>query len=569
MPITLLDFIKSGGDFALMGAKDIELADGSRLEGETLPPPDLLEGAVWKNGYVSWEITPSTQCSNGEVYTEVTNLMKVGTTYTFEHKVPLLHAWATWSNFVSFDANNNMLERLDFAPTEYVTDGEWGVVTREVTFTKPFASAYLSYRTQAFSGNSNPTAEQLALALEYAAQNTYLYDPAATMTTSKLLPRVTTDDNEKVAVVKNGVWTVGKPKYGLTAAVNPNINSINHRGYNSLAPENTLSAFRLSKEMGFDMVECDVSFTADGHAVLLHDLTVDRTSNGTGAIAELSFDYVRSLDFGSWKSANYAREQIPTFEEFIDLCRNLGLHPYIELKGSMTQERVNSLVQTVTEYGMLRKVTWISASGSLDGPMVMIADPKARFGCVVDALTEYIINIAKNMKTDENDVFINAHSSLTDELVAQCVEAGIPLEAWPNESVANILAAPKYVSGFTTDVLIAGAVLHDAEDVEPPEAPPLDATMQQAMVLVGTIEEATAALRQATSPAKSVDLSEFESAGKIVQTNKDNSTVTYLFGFDENGNLTQITDSEGNVMELIGFASLGGKTYEIAEGRSF
>lgn len=109
----------------------------------------------------------------------------------------------------------------------------------------------------------------------------------------------------------------------------------------------------------------------------------------------------------------------------------------------------------------------------------------------------------------------------------------------------------------------------EAEDVAMPDGTRLDVTVQQAMAVVGAIGDAVADLQVATTPAKSVDLSEFESAGKIVQTNKDKSTVTYSFGFDENGNLTQVTDSKGNVTELIGFAGLGGETYEIAEGKRF
>ena len=59
------------------------------------------------------------------------------------------------------------------------------------------------------------------------------------------------------------------------------VHSINHRGANTYAPENTMSAFRISKELGFDMVECDVDFTIDNIPVVIHDSTVDRTSNGT------------------------------------------------------------------------------------------------------------------------------------------------------------------------------------------------------------------------------------------------------------------------------------------------
>ena len=83
---------------------------------------------------------------------------------------------------------------------------------------------------------------------------------------------------------------------------NSGVLSVNHRGYSAIAPENTLPAYRLSKEKGFRYVETDVSFTSDGVPVLLHDASIDRTSDGTGKIAEMTFEQVRQYDFGSWKS---------------------------------------------------------------------------------------------------------------------------------------------------------------------------------------------------------------------------------------------------------------------------
>ena len=115
-----------------------------------------------------------------------------------------------------------------------------------------------------------------------------------------------------------------------------------------------------AKEKGFDMAECDVTFTKDGVGVLLHDDTINRTSNGSGKISELTLEEARQYDFGSWKSSEYAGEQIPTFEEFIKLCKYLAIHPYIEIKAGATQENVASLVTTVTRAGMLDRVTWIS-----------------------------------------------------------------------------------------------------------------------------------------------------------------------------------------------------------------
>ena len=92
------------------------------------------------------------------------------------------------------------------------------------------------------------------------------------------------------------------------------VKAIAHRGYSADAPENTLVAYRLAKEKGFSYVECDISFTKDGVAVLLHDATIDRTTNATGNISDLNYDEIKDLDAGSWFDEKYKDEKIPTFE---------------------------------------------------------------------------------------------------------------------------------------------------------------------------------------------------------------------------------------------------------------
>ena len=245
---------------------------------------------------------------------------------------------------------------------------------------------------------------------------------------------------------------------------NYNVKSVNHRGYSSEAPENTLSAYKLSKRKGYDYVECDVAFTADNVAVLLHDSTVDRTSNGTGNISELTFEEVRALDFGSWKSSTYAGEKIPTFKEFMILCRNIGLHPYIEIKNSATytSDQIKSLIDIVKGVGMREKVTWISFTSNYLG-YVKTHDDKARLGYLVETITTSEINTALALKTDFNEVFIDAnYSKLTDETVKLCVNADLPLEAWTINTSATIRSLDPYVSGVTSDNLIAGEVLYNA-----------------------------------------------------------------------------------------------------------
>jgi len=99
------------------------------------------------------------------------------------------------------------------------------------------------------------------------------------------------------------------------------VSAVAHRGFSSVAPENTLAAFRKAIELCADMVECDVRRSGDGRLVVIHDPTVDRTTNGRGAVADMSLAELRELDAGSWFSAEFAGERIPTLEEVLDLPR--------------------------------------------------------------------------------------------------------------------------------------------------------------------------------------------------------------------------------------------------------
>lgn len=94
---------------------------------------------------------------------------------------------------------------------------------------------------------------------------------------------------------------------------------IAHRGASGLAPENTLAAFERSVEEGADGIELDVHLTQDGELVVIHDDTLDRTTNGTGYIHEKSVDEIKTYDAGSWFDPKYASERIPLLQEVIDI----------------------------------------------------------------------------------------------------------------------------------------------------------------------------------------------------------------------------------------------------------
>jgi len=94
-----------------------------------------------------------------------------------------------------------------------------------------------------------------------------------------------------------------------------------HRGASLDAPENTLAAFRRALEHGIAAIECDVRRTRDGHLVVIHDPTVDRTTDGRGPVGAYSLDALRRLDAGRWFGSEFSGERIPLLEEVLLLAR--------------------------------------------------------------------------------------------------------------------------------------------------------------------------------------------------------------------------------------------------------
>ncbi len=129
-----------------------------------------------------------------------------------------------------------------------------------------------------------------------------------------------------------------------------------HRGGTTAAPENTLPAVREALRAGFEYVEVDLALTADGHAVLLHDKTVDRTTDGTGRLADLTLAEVRRLDAGSWFSPAFAGTPVPTAVEFLDVLAAAGGRAILDLKGEWSAQASADLVDALHARDLERAV---------------------------------------------------------------------------------------------------------------------------------------------------------------------------------------------------------------------
>ena len=245
------------------------------------------------------------------------------------------------------------------------------------------------------------------------------------------------------------------------------VNSIAHRGYSDIAPENTLPAFALAKKLGFKYVEADVAFTKDNVPVMIHDDTINRTSNGSGTVGNLNYQDLLNYDFGSWKDSKYTGTKIPTFTEFILLCKNIGLHPYIEIKhnASYSQEQILQLVNVVRQCGMIGKITWITYKYEYLQYIIEV-DDTARVGFLFGRTGDYSINDElitklKNLRTGKNVSFLPIKNSLvTTDGISKCMAENIPIEVWTVDTENEILALNPYISGVISNKLSFGKVLY-------------------------------------------------------------------------------------------------------------
>jgi glycerophosphoryl diester phosphodiesterase len=113
---------------------------------------------------------------------------------------------------------------------------------------------------------------------------------------------------------------------------------IAHRGANAFAPENTLPAFLKAHELGATWVEFDVMLAACGEAIVIHDDTLDRTTDGIGNVCDHPYSYLKTLDAGSWFSLEFANTRIPTFQEVIKLLQQQKMAANVEIKAVPGQE---------------------------------------------------------------------------------------------------------------------------------------------------------------------------------------------------------------------------------------
>lgn len=216
---------------------------------------------------------------------------------------------------------------------------------------------------------------------------------------------------------------------------------IGHRGAPQRAPENTLAAFALAIELGVDGIELDVQLTHDGHVVVIHDFTLERTTDGAGLAAARTLDELRRLDAGAWYGPAFGGERIPLLAEVVDLARG-RCRLQVEIKG--TSPGIPAAVARVLRDGNALDGTLVTSFAHALLPAVKDAEPRLRTGTLFRpnalptderALIEEAINMARWARADA----IDPHFSIvTPALVEAAHAAGLEVAAWTVDDPADM-----------------------------------------------------------------------------------------------------------------------------------
>ena len=203
---------------------------------------------------------------------------------------------------------------------------------------------------------------------------------------------------------------------------------IAHRGASSYAPENTLAAFDLALQMGARHIELDVHATSDDQIVVIHDENVERTTNGSGPVANHTLSALKALDAGSWFAPRFSGERIPTLDEVFERYKGLArLHTEIKGHSADLSKRTAELIQ---RHGMVDQVTITSFQRARLEETRAFA-PELPTGWLVAEITDAVIAQARAMGLTQ---LCPRANTVTPALVDRLRGVGFVVRAW---GVAN------------------------------------------------------------------------------------------------------------------------------------
>ena len=214
--------------------------------------------------------------------------------------------------------------------------------------------------------------------------------------------------------------------------------NIAHRGASAAAPPNTLAAFAAALELGADGIEFDVRLCADGVPVVIHDATVDATTDGSGPVANMTLSALRELDAGSWFDGSFAGERIPTLAEVLEAVGG-RMQVNVELKGgALLNDRLERAVAAEIERHGLAEQVLLSSFNPLILRRVQRIDPLLSTGLLYTSTARPKIGISR-LIAPRPHAAVHPHHTLVDEGHVQWARRhGYRINVWTVDDAAQM-----------------------------------------------------------------------------------------------------------------------------------
>lgn len=276
---------------------------------------------------------------------------------------------------------------------------------------------------------------------------------------------------DDIEAAKDGVEYINKTRNLKTPA---EMKSIAHRGSSYEAPENTTAAFKLAGRQGFWGCETDIYTSLDGVFYCLHDQTVDRTTDGTGTIWELTSAYIDSLTIDAGQRiADYPGLKVPKLEEYLKICKDYNMVPVIEMKDNISD--FQGLYDILYKHNMHRKVIIQSfLVANLEGMLAI--DPMLKTARLENTINDTSVNHAIAHGIQSYNV---KYDALTESEINRLHSLGLEVGGWAidvagvNHSMRNyfldysILDSLDYFNTIDDEVLeyVNGLPLYSEKDL--------------------------------------------------------------------------------------------------------
>ncbi|RKU23591.1 hypothetical protein C6503_02750 [Candidatus Poribacteria bacterium] len=224
---------------------------------------------------------------------------------------------------------------------------------------------------------------------------------------------------------------------------------IAHRGASGNAPENTLAAFKKALEIGVDAVELDLHGTADGEVVVIHDATLDRTTNLQGYINETPLETVRGADAGGWFDTEFAGEPVPTLTEALE-CIGEETIAVLEIKDPLIAEAVVAKIHETETLG----TTLVISFHTTVLQTIRALEPRIATGWLIGSHNKHVSPIALCQQLGElGSSLLNVnHELITAEFAYEIRRHGIALWCWTVDDLARMREMRAFgVQGITSN----------------------------------------------------------------------------------------------------------------------